>query len=1096
MNRLILCALLCFCFLSLSAQNDLGSIGPTRVIAPNPEAAKLASYGKYDISYYTGKPDINIPLYTIQTSDLSLPVSLVYESTGLRTDDLASWAGTGWILNGVGSITRVVVGMPDDYSGGYLTQSIPYTGAISQDYYYAAAYTHTKDTEPDRYYFNFNGHSGEFTFDTSKNVFQIPLSGVRIRRAGADFEITDEEGIIYEFKTREMTAMMINSDVDYLPQSISTWWLTRITSADKSDGINFYYSQDPYEKEDKPNYSAAYGPKYTLGSTSSGASTISLTGNVLDYSSSVMNREYSPFRVDSITFNNGKLVFNRIKDRLDGGSSRLGSIDVYALANNVYQKRRSFNLLHSNFQYTGTYYNNLVLYSQYTGRYRLKLTGLEERKGDGTLNGTYNFEYDEAQQVGYRGTLQQDYWGFYNGATINDAKQTLIPTQNTPDYAYTVGGADREPNADYMKAGILKKIIYPTGGYTVFNWEPHKYLASGTTTVDHSSTCIAFGNNSSNDPHPTQTINLTIPVNDPSAKITVNISTYPHPSNPQYDNPDYQTMEENTRPNVSLTNASTGQVLYSNVNNNPQGSVNAITNISLPAGNYILTSNCYANSTNAYASIAVQWHTEEDVEVIKVAGGLRIADISSYDPDNKQLTKESYRYGANETGYGKLSIYPAYMNTLTYTKNFKFSYLSTLGVGCNYGVTSRTLYKSEPVATMSLASGSSVTYTVVTKYVGDPQTNAGKSIYYYRDIAELDIQRFPTGQTGEYMVTKYGWRRPVISKEENYKKVASGYQLVKSTENEYTELGTNIFPVIKLGFKYENVSLGCFGPGIDDYYAATYYIQTAKTQLTSSKVKDYDAGGTLFLETQKTFTYDSKYRSFPVDQTLVNSKGETKKTTTRYPFDKSTIVGLSTAKTIVLDTMVARNILAPPIQQDNYVNTNLVLRKTDTYKIWDAAKNVVKADTTYLQLLTNSREPRVVYDNYDAKGNILQQSKNYDAKEVYVWGYNYQYPVAKVLGSDYNTVISLLDTSIIQHPASDAQLRTELNKLRVAASMKNTQVSTYTYLPAVGMTSVTDPAGRTLYYEYDSMQRLRITRDQNGNIIQQTDYQYKTALTN
>jgi YD repeat-containing protein len=41
------------------------------------------------------------------------------------------------------------------------------------------------------------------------------------------------------------------------------------------------------------------------------------------------------------------------------------------------------------------------------------------------------------------------------------------------------------------------------------------------------------------------------------------------------------------------------------------------------------------------------------------------------------------------------------------------------------------------------------------------------------------------------------------------------------------------------------------------------------------------------------------------------------------------------------------------------------------------------------------------------------------------------------------------------------------------------------------MTSSTDAKGMTTYYEYDAFQRLKTIKDQNGNILKQTDYHYK-----
>ena len=52
------------------------------------------------------------------------------------------------------------------------------------------------------------------------------------------------------------------------------------------------------------------------------------------------------------------------------------------------------------------------------------------------------------------------------------------------------------------------------------------------------------------------------------------------------------------------------------------------------------------------------------------------------------------------------------------------------------------------------------------------------------------------------------------------------------------------------------------------------------------------------------------------------------------------------------------------------------------------------------------------------------------------------------------------------------------------------QLTTYTYDPLVGMTSQTDPSGRTTTYEYDAVGRLVRTRDEQGRLLSQQEYHY------
>jgi YD repeat-containing protein len=50
-------------------------------------------------------------------------------------------------------------------------------------------------------------------------------------------------------------------------------------------------------------------------------------------------------------------------------------------------------------------------------------------------------------------------------------------------------------------------------------------------------------------------------------------------------------------------------------------------------------------------------------------------------------------------------------------------------------------------------------------------------------------------------------------------------------------------------------------------------------------------------------------------------------------------------------------------------------------------------------------------------------------------------------------------------------------------------VSTYTYRPMVGMSTETDPNGKTQYYLYDGFNRLKAVKDKDGNVVGKNKYQ-------
>src|SRR5258706_15772099 len=100
-NRLLVLPA-CMAFSTLFAQN---SPGLKTFTPPSPNATSLGKYGEVPVSYYTGIPNISVPLYSIKSRDLELPISLNYHAGGIRVEELASWVGLGWTLNAGGVIT-------------------------------------------------------------------------------------------------------------------------------------------------------------------------------------------------------------------------------------------------------------------------------------------------------------------------------------------------------------------------------------------------------------------------------------------------------------------------------------------------------------------------------------------------------------------------------------------------------------------------------------------------------------------------------------------------------------------------------------------------------------------------------------------------------------------------------------------------------------------------------------------------------------------------------------------------------------------------------------------------------------------------------
>lgn len=80
-----------------------------------PEAPRTFEYTKYDqipTGEYTGIPNISIPLYTMQSDNVKIPLTLQYHAGGIRVSEEASYVGLGWNLN-FGIITQTINGKDD-----------------------------------------------------------------------------------------------------------------------------------------------------------------------------------------------------------------------------------------------------------------------------------------------------------------------------------------------------------------------------------------------------------------------------------------------------------------------------------------------------------------------------------------------------------------------------------------------------------------------------------------------------------------------------------------------------------------------------------------------------------------------------------------------------------------------------------------------------------------------------------------------------------------------------------------------------------------------------------------------------------------------
>lgn len=213
----------------------------------------------------------------------------------------------------------------------------------------------------------------------------------------------------------------------------------------------------------------------------------------------------------------------------------------------------------------------------------------------------------------------------------------------------------------------------------------------------------------------------------------------------------------------------------------------------------------------------------------------------------------------------------------------------------------------------------------------------------------------------------------------------------------------------------------------------------------------------------------------------------------KYPFDFSDNISLS---------MVRNNTIKQPVETFFSVDGK-VYAGTKTEHL-DSTQYFMPAQIYRLETQEGTTEAGrnsyyasyVQYEKYGPYGT-LRQIRDKGVVTSYVWGYNYQYPIAIVENSDYSSLESLLggsasvnSFSAISSPTNE-RVRQFLQPIRTYGNVYRGNASTYTYKQLVGPTSVTQPDGVCAYYEYDSAGRLTCVRDTHGKVKKTYTYHYK-----
>ena len=1201
MKKRYLSFVILFSILSFSIiAQDFEIEDPSKIIPPSPTSSSLGNYGGIDVGLYTGTANISIPVYTLKTKNLSIPISLNYSSSGVKVDQVASWVGMSWNLSVGGVINRTVMDDPDEL----LRQPLPNFDKLTDEVvnYLNNVADVGIDTQPDVYTYSLPGSSGKFIFSDERNPVLIPLQAISIVETQIDsnkFLITTPDGIKYYFGagateyTKNMsTGAGCTSKTELKAPIETSWYLSKIIHP-KGDTISFIYEKIGYNYHTGVNQTISELVGYEGSCTTCNPPEMGLkTCYPLMYVSGVFLKEI-------ITNGFGNIVFEE-SDREDvPGNVKLDSIVVFDSNNEIY-KQFKFNYFETNG--SGS---SLDGYPELNKRFYLSELN-EFGTNEDSEPKTHSFVYNNPESLPARLSFSQDLWGYNNGKT----NYYFVPETDAYNNVFAVYPSNRDISFSDASKGMLKEIIYPTSGYDLLDYESNSQYKGVLKYPPKTNFNISLVNNDMALLTKVDTFSLPF---EQDVEITVGITICP--SCP----PEEQDKAVAT---YSIYDISSGDLLTSGLTNNGVGFYETL---NLLPGDYEVRLGVKVGDGHVDINY---FATEPTIAFENVpVGGLRIKRISTYDGINSQPIIKRYYYNKfseRDQSYAVENAIPNNLSTMMikscsgfYSTMYHYAVLNSNSVNSLYSTGSNNIY-----------------YPFVTVSNGENFENGGME---YTHKATADIAGYQLPQTGVYSAnapkTNIGFDNGLLVRTRSFKVVDSADVTIKDVLNYYesrdiedavqvrglfvtklyeecglfqdqafhvcqdtadivkeyyySKIGHSYLcyePVFKWMHDKEVVIIPNFCENIGDtirHYdilsdiaAIEYKYYSDWSVLNYTETKDYDENGLNPVISTTNYQYDphthlpNKIEStigngnklveelhyptkyiYPADSTCymdywaqINSSNliynTCSETCIQNSSDEALILCIESCRSEKLDRELTygsdfnsclvssdENYKSILYMQDNYVVTPLIehnkyivkangdtIHSSALLNFFEITENNILNKKSIARLKTSDEsssqyiasyigdsrdfkysqdyEEYVSFDRYDENGNMLEYKQIDGITVSILWGYNQLYPVAKIAGATFDQVNSLVDQSVIDSPIDDQTLRDELNKIRQSSTI-DALVTTYTYKPQTGITSSTDPNGKTTYYKYDDFGRLKFIKDHEGNLLKKMEYNYK-----
>lgn len=1207
-------ALCCFAiglFLPAPSNGQPAPLPPSllnhNIMPPSPDAAALGRFGEVPVSLYTGVPSIDIPLCAIAGRSLSVALSLQYHGGGVRPDQIAPWTGMNWTLNAGGAITRTCRGADDFMGRGYarnaalLLDNITFdcrnfvNAADATDYYEYVkdALAGDVDTQPDLFSFNFQGYSGKIIFDKLGNPHVSPSQPIRVQSplttGGNYWILTAPDGTAYRFATPETSAS------GNARSGSSAWYLSSITSP-QQERVDFYYGD--YTTTIyyiNPHTTGAAVSTQTVFQGNMVCNSCPRSLNLGDRPASWVQGKYLR-RIVSATHRIDLLSTNNRQDQ--PGMRQLNMVRIKSLADSSrYQEFR-------------------LRYGYYSGRLFLQevqKAGLEVGQPE-VLEPPYVFTYQPlfAEAVVGRGTYDVDRWGYYNAAG------NIFPFPRFRTQTFQIlTGANRNTDATAVTFGTLRRVQYPTGGYSAFEFESNDFSNIGGPLYNYAALA--------------QTVCAqTDELGGPAAGEDCQPNTPRElPFTLSYEQPVQTvfTAEElgtgggpvgQTEVSAAIYDVNNATVPVYTLDYHGNGPLSTHTTTSLAAGNYRLV--VQVNTYRALrATVQLNYQDRQQVAKKVLGGGTRIKRIVTYDGTDHtkdQIKEYYYDNEAHTRSTGRLIHQPVFH---TRTKEILLLSGGDGDESCTFTTTPEDspgqytcnylVHFAEDIAAASgTAQGSAVGYDTVTVIQRGPASVIrSSSVFTNQAVGTVDLDDQYVEHQG-FVPINNDERNGQLLQTLDYEVRPGGdpfrpadYRLLRRVTNQY---GNDSLPLLEipgvviggsLGQLLQIHALPCRG-----VVTQTYRTQVGWWPLTQTSETLYDAAGRARTITTQV-VYDNREHLQPTRRITILPDGQRQIVRYKYPLDYATATDAGIAQ------LQQWHFVSVPIEEQNWVQlasgalrwlggkvtrftpnstwgpspTHIYTAAVSTPQIRPATETATAGRFTSL-LPDPTYELRAEMSHL--RGQLVGQALYRDRPAAYVWGYSFSKPIAEVQNATASQVAytsfepdspggwtyaaapgqgreagaartgrwayrlggtgvsytlptqdtpaqyellawvqggipTVLDNQVAVGTAPQVQCVApggwQLVRWRLAGTAGHTvalaangavlvdelrlypvgaQMTSLTYDALGGISSKTDPSGRTTLYEYDALGRLLRVRDEQGRILTEQEYKYARQL--